>query len=305
MIVQLDDTLCKYTDQTQELNYTTDRADEALRMLFNQFPQLLVYILSGTKGSYGILVDGELIVDSNQLINTAGAFTVKIEVLPDGAWVELLVGTIIGIVVSVITNVIVDTFFSPNAPDPQIKNSKMGESATYTFDGIKNTTPAGTVSAVVYGTHRVGGHVLNMYTTTETTNLTTTAGPVCFSYYYLMAQIGLCEGEIADVSGLLVNKYPFNYYDGITSFMQDPSYLRHGTSTQTPMTQFSQIQNTTSIARKAVVASGVIAPTVIPATQKFIPVYGYIQTTPLGEISTLPMYGYYKLMWADPTGTSE
>ena len=88
-------------------------------------------------------------------------------------------------------------------------------SPTYSFSGIHNTTAPGTPIGIVYGTHRVGGHLLNVYT------------QVLFDQNnYLFTQLGVSEGEIEDISEVEINKRPAEEY------LATSLYWRKGTSAQ-------------------------------------------------------------------------
>ena len=89
-------------------------------------------------------------------------------------------------------------------------------SNTYSFSGIRNSTVSGTPIGVVYGTHRVGGHLLNAYTRARGDST------------YLYAQIGLCEGEIQSVqpSSIEINNRP------VENFPDVAALWRSGTNNQ-------------------------------------------------------------------------
>lgn len=99
-------------------------------------------------------------------------------------------------------------------------NDSGGNSNTYNFSGIKNSTAPGTPVGVVYGRHRVGGHVLNVYDRKE--------GDKTFLYM----QIGLGEGPISkiDADTLEINKR--NIHDYPAQFVE--TFYRLGTENQEP-----------------------------------------------------------------------
>jgi predicted phage tail protein len=72
---------------------------------------------------------------------------------------------------------------APNLPTYDNKDN----SATYSFSGIKNTTAPGTTLNVVYGTNRVGGHIVNAFTTASG------------NANYLNALLGVSEGPINQI----------------------------------------------------------------------------------------------------------
>lgn len=156
---------------------------------------------------------------------------------------------------------------------PMALNTGVNNSATYTFSGIRNTTASGTPFQIIYGTHRVGGHVLNMFTTAGSE----LQGPTEVTNTTLYAQIGLCEGEIEAVTDVQVNKLPLTYYNAVDT-APNPDYIRLGTSNQTVMPQFSIIENTTSVGKRVTnISSLPVAPSRLTANTK--PVYGYVDSS--------------------------
>jgi len=110
---------------------------------------------------------------------------------------------------------------------PQLPTFDSGTStsATYTFSGIKNTTVIGTPIGIVYGTHRVGGHIINAYNDVIGED---TVG----NSSWLRMQIGLCEGEISqvepssiEINGRRASAYPKSDIGVL---------LRYGDSAQLP-----------------------------------------------------------------------
>lgn len=193
-------------------------------------------------------------------------------------------------VLSIIANYMTQELTSPTSS--MGSNSSIGNSAVYTFDGVKNTTAAGTPVYIVYGTHRIGGQVVSLYTEKGEDVVTLVFDtssymeiPVITTYYYLYAQLCLCEGEIEDVSDLVINDYPKQFYEGITSCEEEPDYLRKGIADQTAMESFSQIQNSTSISRLITNTAAPIGGEVIEENLEYYPVYGYVQYSD-GEVVT-------------------
>lgn len=98
---------------------------------------------------------------------------------------------------------------------PQLPTYDSGNSssATYSFSGIKNTTTPGTPVNIIYGKHRVGGHVLNAFV------------DVLGVDQFLYAQYGLSEGEIdsIDVNSVQVNNQSILHYQDIAAFWRTGS----------------------------------------------------------------------------------
>ena len=113
-------------------------------------------------------------------------------------------------------------------------------SPTYAFSGIQNTTAPGTPIPVVYGKHRVGGHVTNVYT------------QVLFDQNnYLFTQLGVSEGEIADISEVEINKRPAEEYQS-TSL-----YWRAGTlNQQVPAKRLTIEENSSNVIELPAFRSG-------------------------------------------------
>ena len=187
---------------------------------------------------------------------------------------KLGVSVIISAVVTAIVTAIMDAFFTPDLPG-QMSAAMLLNSYTYTFEGAQNTTAIGTAIPVVYGSHRVGGHWLNIYTAHETETQVIDKVDTEVTSSYLYGQLGLCEGEIAGVSEVMINRLPLTYYDEVTT-IPDGNYIRLGSATQDPMLDFIYTQNSVSIGRKISNATPAI-PTVPVVYTDSSPVYGYLQ----------------------------
>ncbi|MBI5872998.1 MAG: hypothetical protein HZB36_02510 [Candidatus Omnitrophica bacterium] len=98
-------------------------------------------------------------------------------------------------------------------------------SPTYGWDGIQTTQDVGLPVPIVYGTHRVGGNIINAYIRTDGDK------------NYLNVLLGLCEGEVEDIADIKVNKQPVANYDGITST------IRKGTNSQAIIPNFQDLHN--------------------------------------------------------------
>lgn len=98
-------------------------------------------------------------------------------------------------------------------------------SPTYGWDGIQQTRDVAIPVGVVYGTHRVGGNVVNEYVWKDGEK------------NYLNQLIALGEGEITGVSSLQLNGNPIENYTGVSTT------IRYGTNDQTVIANFEDLHN--------------------------------------------------------------
>ena len=131
-----------------------------------------------------------------------------------------------GLVMSGVSELILGT---PSMPSFGDYGSSGSNTPTYSFSGIRNTTTVGTPLGLVYGTHRVGGQLLNIYTDVEEDST------------FLYAQIGLCEGEISSIADIEINKNPLSFYNTVEIDS------RLGQSTQSLMPWFTRTENSVSV----------------------------------------------------------
>ena len=203
MKILLDKELIRYTSLQDEVEVSGTTVVDALEDLFGKFPQFLVF-LTVYKGAEAektsIKLNGEYLFDPKDLHRVVCAEDV-IEFgrdVPEGekGGLQILAAVVIAAVNTLtIKNPYVYQFAialaiggaadliigSPKLPTFDSGNST---SATYTFSGIKNTTVSGTPIPIVYGRHRVGGHVLNAYV------------DVLGKYSYLYVLLGIAAGPI-------------------------------------------------------------------------------------------------------------
>ena len=287
--IKFSENVSKYVNGITELRLPDQCTVEfALTQICSEYPQFAVMVLDNT-GLMLILNDSELLETSDAtLILQSGDF-LYIEEAPKGN-----AGAITGALVSygmsvavaqVATYVIIAAIqigvsyaisaiigaLSDNVASPDQGINTLNNSATYTFSGIQNTTASGTPIAMVYGTHRVGGQVLNVATGNEGTENN-----------YLLAQYGLSEGEVEGISDVHINKLPVGYFNEVSTAPQE-AYVRYGKETQEPMPAFSQTRNTTSINARVLNLQNL--PTTrspIFSAPKFI--YGYVDYTNLFDV---------------------
>jgi predicted phage tail protein len=329
MLIKLDDHYKKYTNGFAEHQVEGKTVSECMSDLCNRYPQLLVHLqdndLEMCKKS-GTKLNGEFLCDEKAPdIEVTSEDTLELTLdLPSGErnFIGAIVGAILmvvavvmgviavitgnpalmgaavaifkfglGMVVSgVIMGIIMEFAFTPESPQASIPEL-LNNSATYTFNGIQNTVAAGTAINIVYGKHRVGGHILNAYTTVEEETIKVSGDDIQTTSSYLYYQIGLSEGEIADVVDIEINKLPITFYNEVTT-APSVDYLRLGSSSQPSMPDFSKIMSTVSVGRKVLTLpdSKLLNTTVV--FTEYQPMYGIIWDEHL--VMQPQRYGDYK-----------
>lgn len=81
------------------------------------------------------------------------------------------------------------------------RKAQKEESRTYGADGAKNTAKEGVPVPVVYGTHRFGGNIVDLFTRTIGNDV------------YTFLRTTLNQGEIADVTDIRINDQPIDFYN--------------------------------------------------------------------------------------------
>lgn len=158
-------------------------------------------------------------------------------------------------------------------------NQGLNQSAAYTFDGVRNTTASGTPLQLVYGRHRIGGHVLNIYTEAENYQIINFKNETVDVFgNILYAQIGVCEGEITGLKEVEVNQLPLSYYNEVYT-VPDEKYFRLGTRNQDVMPLFTRVENTNSINRLVTKPKVGITPATLTESATLSPVYGAVNTS--------------------------
>jgi len=216
MKILLDKELIRHTSLQDEVEVSGATVVDALEDLFNKFPQFLVF-LTVSKGieaeKTSIKLNGEYLFDPADLHRVVcdedviefgrdvpegekggmqmvvGAVLIAASIMTAGTttwaamgfWAQMGVTMGAGVVLGGVSSLIVG---SPKLPTFDSGNST---SATYTFSGIKNTTVSGSPIPIVYGRHRVGGHVLNAYV------------DVKGQFSYLYALLGIASGPINQI----------------------------------------------------------------------------------------------------------
>lgn len=209
MIIKFAPEFIKYTSFKDTIEIQGSNVGSVLEKLLNDYPQLYVFLVdkNGEESSKtSFKLNGKYIFDPSSLYIQVGLEDV-LEFGRDVPTGENAVGRIIaGVLLAVVNfaflgdNPYIYTFAASLAlggvadlvvgnPSLPTFDSGNNTSATYTFSGIKNTTVLGTPVGIVYGRHRVGGHILNVYNDVIGTDATGNTS-------WLRMQLGLCEGEI-------------------------------------------------------------------------------------------------------------
>lgn len=260
------------TQNQQEVSVKEGTVKACIQELFCKFPQLYIFLVDNqgieSQRIMLILNDEELLEysDTNKSLTNEDTLHIYYGVpfgesealAPLTIWLAqymsvaaavaivdtvamLAVSMIVQYALSAIMGALVDDIANP-------ESTIAGSSATYTFDGVKNTTASGTPVGIIYGRHRAGGQILSLRTENITV-ASTTAGTNNSPYanqnfiYYL---IGLSEGEVQAVpeQGLEINKLPRSYFSAVNY------YFNPGTRDQEALPEFSKVENTTSLNRK-------------------------------------------------------
>ena len=207
MIIKFDPYFFKYTSFQETIEVKGDSLRAVLESLLNDYPQLHVFLVADNgkeadKTSFKL--NGEYITDVKEIHRKVSSGDV-LEVGCDVPYGENGAGKIIaGVIIAVVGAVYQQPYLVgfgislalggvgelvAGQPSLPTFDSGTNTSSTYTFSGIRNTTVLGTPIGIVYGTHRVGGHILNAYNDVIGVNTTGNSS-------WLRTQVGLCEGEI-------------------------------------------------------------------------------------------------------------
>lgn len=312
MLIKLDEHYRKFTNDFDEHEVEGAAVHECMSELCNRYPQLLVH-LQDNQGEIcqrsGLKLNGEYLVEQTAKdtpVCPADTLELTTDIpIGEDSIIKYIVGAVL-IIVGVITiwaggsgawlismgvsmiisTAVTDAFFTPESPTPPGTKSLLDNSYTYTFNGIRNTTTSGTPIQLVYGEHRVGGQVLNMYLSTEGGFEPSYGGmDMITTCNYLYAQIGLCEGEVQSVGDIQVNQLPQAFYNEVTFD------YRVGTGAQTQMPNFSFVQNTTTINRKVLYGGAAQA---VLSFSNYTPSCGYVSLgIPVGVSAPTLVMGMY------------
>lgn len=144
------------------------------------------------------------------------------------------IGTIlIGLLISVVLTGISYAVSALTAPPVPALDSDLDTSPTYGFDGLYNTVRPGTPIPIVYGTHRVAGHLIDQFQREARVNTSGGTHPKSSEMHTL---IGICSGPIESISSVRVNGNP------ITDYGEDVQVeYRLGGSHQAPVDGFRDV----------------------------------------------------------------
>lgn len=323
--VYFDEYYLRYTNNASDIVVQPGTVGDVIRSMYNSFPQLLVLMLDNlaeeAKKTVIILNDEELIdvadlhkelavgdtlellrmPHGNDLVSVGVAIVDVIgsmgpagfavaETLAESAIVLGMLGAVAMVGVQLALTVILGALVNDIAA-PSINSGSLGNSATYTFNGIFNTTASGTPIQVVYGKCRTGGQIISLFTegSSFVSSDTTTVTPDQTMLFY---QIGLCEGEIEKIQDVYINKMPRTFYNAVYTYPEVEDYLRKGTDSQTVIKDFNKILTTTSMNRKVQSTASPITSEVDTSATTYSPMYGYVEA---GQ--TTPTTGDYKLTY--------
>lgn len=252
MIVKIDNELVKYTSFKQEVNIEGSTVNEVILNLFETFPQLYAFLIckDGEEADKTtIKLNDRYLVDRYCLWGKVGNTDVMVfsKDVPEGA------GGIGKIIAGVVIIAAAIALAAPTGGQslwagmgafgqmsamfgaslilggvgdllvgrPNLPTDGNSSSSTYTFSGIHNTTVSGTPIPIIYGRHRIGGHILNAYVSAE--------GATSFLY----AQLGLSEGEVEEVekNSIKINdRYATNFEDVTAYYRAGDAYNLVGTN---------------------------------------------------------------------------
>ena len=219
MKIKLTPELAVYADGLTEVEVKGATPRTGLLRLFNTYPQLYMHLLGPdrTAVNYACMVDGAEVLDSRSA--TEVCEWLEFVEVPHGEWAQVAIAVVMMLVSYAVTDAL-----APSMPMGANAQGTVGDSYSNSFTGVQNSTAPGTVIPVVYGRHRVGGHVLSISTSAATS--TEIVGGVTYYYDLLRAVIAASEGPIFDIQNILVAGYPVNYYNGWKDQNKPFSYSR-------------------------------------------------------------------------------
>lgn len=240
MIIKIDQELTRRTNFKDTVEVEGRTVSEALLNLFEEFPQLYIFLVCKGKAEANkttLKLNGEYLIESSSLYTKVGPTDV-LEVgrdVPEGAGTigKIILG--VGLLALSIWNPAIGVEGAVLLSDsmamgmgmmgaslvlggvgdllvgtPNLPSDGNSTSNTYTFSGIKNSTVSGTAIPIIYGRHRVGGHVLSAYVDVPQTN----------GNSFLYAQLGVSEGEIdgIDYNSIEINQRNVRDFDDVSAY---------------------------------------------------------------------------------------
>ena len=139
------------------------------------------------------------------------------------------------VVISLIIAVISYAIQALTAPTIRSLEEGPEESATYGFGGLRNTVRPGTRIPIVYGEHRVAGHLIQQFLKPSSTEASTTGE--------LHTLIGLCSGEVEEISEVRVDQNPIELLGGNIE-----QHVREGADHQEGIPGFEELILTQTVA---------------------------------------------------------
>lgn len=170
---------------------------------------------------------------SGAIITTVGLVTMNPWLMGAGAYMfysGIVSATTGAGILENLSNLIIGPPASPQLPS--FGSGDQGSSPTYGFQGIKNSTRIGAPVGVVYGTHKVGGQYIQLFTKNDNDDSV------------LYALLAVSEGEITAISDIEINGQPVANFRGISTDS------RLGTNSQSALSFFGD-KTTTNYAADA------------------------------------------------------
>jgi len=316
VIIRLDNYFSAFTNAIAEHAVPGSSVRECVAELCNRYPQLLVHLLDNDNEickKAGLKLNGVFLIDEdapNLPVGPEDVLELTLDI-PTGdskavrfiaAAVLIVVGAVlmytgigaefgVNLIIAGVSLLIQTAFFTPEMPD---MGTLLENSSTYTFDGALNTTASGTPVQLIYGTHRVGGQVLNLFTEVAEGVENISGADVTSSYNYLYVQLGVSEGEVAGIEDVHINQLPVAFYNEIST-APDSQYMRLGSKTQEVMPDFAKVMNTTPVSRK-VTSSGLPLVNTDVEFSEYEPIYAAIYANGFRTLTKADYHpGPYKL----------
>ena len=170
--------------------YAADKDDDIYKSIMSE--KVAIYInnefLEVDKWNYKLKEDDEIVI-----IPSLHGSLVAIGIGSALMWLGVEIGitgmlaavgtTLFAIGLSLALGGLSNLLFTPDLPKSSTRTGGT-ETQTYNWSGIKTTAKADTPLSIVYGTHKLGGNVISLFTDNDGND----------SYLYML--LGLCEGEI-------------------------------------------------------------------------------------------------------------
>ncbi len=317
MNITFDEGLTFFTNQTPSVTVEAGTYREGIAKVFGMFPALYVHLAGGGfNAQCALILNDEEVLEFQDMDSATNPddnlFLLDLPVGRDPGTLGVVTATTVAtmkdvvvlVAISVAVALLMQFVIGPligalmgGMSTPSAYQGTYDNSASYTFDGIKNTTASGTPLQLVYGTHRTGGQVLALSTETEDTKVAKSDDEARKlatqnTSTHLKYLIGISEGEVEKISDVELNKLPQSFYSAVQTAWKP------GTKNQGVMTELglNQIQNTTTISRKVLnLSSKVTLPK--PQFTDLEPVYGYVTIDNRGRAEVVRKRVRYELTY--------